>query len=254
MIHAALERVTVVVPVGPGDNLSARLRAQLAALPSQAQVCVVSSEAGHAAPVGDASVDASSSEVSSNDASLREAAPHEGVGPRWQQLVAPRGRALQQNAGAAAATRDWLWFVHADAALAPDTLPALARFIAADVDALGYFDLRFLDDGPAAMRVNALGAQLRSRWFGLPFGDQGLVLPRHAFASLGGFNPGLASGEDHDLVWRARRAGLPLQAVGAPLYTSARKYAQQGWCATTFGHLRETWRQARRFSRMPAPR
>lgn len=214
--------------------MSARLRAQLAALPSDAQVCVVSAGAAQTDRI--------------------EASLHDGVGPYWQELAAPQGRALQQNAGAAAATRDWLWLVHADALLAADTLPALARFIKADVVALGYFDLRFLDDGPAWMRVNALGARLRSRWFGLPFGDQGLVLPRHAFASLGGFDPGLASGEDHDLVWRARRAGLPIRAVGAPLYTSARKYAQHGWGATTIGHLRETWRQARRFSRARAPR
>jgi len=236
--------VTVVVPVGPGDSVSARLRMQLAALPCQAQVCVVSA---------DTVLTASAVEFSRDGSSI-DASPHERTGPHWQGLVAPQGRASQQNAGAAVATRDWLWFVHADAELAPDTLPALARFIATDSDALGYFDLRFLDDGPAAMRVNELGAWLRSRWFGLPFGDQGLVLPRQVFTKLGGFDPGISSGEDHDLVWRARRAGLPLRAVGAPLYTSARKYAQHGWGATTVGHLRETWRQARRFSRAQATR
>lgn len=228
-MHAALARLTVVVPVGPGDHLSPRLHAQLSVLPAAAQVHAVYADAAQA--------DAIKSML------------HAANGPQWQCLVAPRGRALQQNAGAALASRDWLWFVHADALLAPGTLAALACFIEAEVDALGYFDLQFLDDGPALMRLNAVGAWWRSRVFGLPFGDQGLLLPRHAFESLAGFDPEVACGEDHDLVWRARRAGLPLQAVGAVLYTSARRYAERGWCATTAWHLGETWRQARQFSR-----
>ena len=228
----ALARLTVVVPVGPSDRVSPQLCKQLSALPAQAQVHVVGCEAtGEAITLS----------------------PDASAGPQWQCLLAPRGRASQQNAGAVAATRDWLWFLHADAALAADTLPALARFIdthaGPDARALGYFDLRFIDDGPALTRLNAWGAHVRSRVFGLPFGDQGLVLPRAAFEALGGFDPGIVCGEDHDLVWRARRAGLPAHAVGAPLYTSARKYAQRGWWPTTAWHLRETWRQARQFSR-----
>lgn len=229
-MHTALARLSVVVPVGPGDTLPTSLRKQLSVLPREAQVHVVC---------------AKTAQADSIQAMLR-AQP----GPQWFCTAASRGRASQQNAGAAAATRDWLWFLHADALLAPDALPALGRFIDDDADALGYFDLRFLDDGPALMRLNAFGARLRSRWLGLPFGDQGLVLRRATFARLGRFDVALSCGEDHDLVWRARRAGVPLRAIGAPLYTSARKYAERGWWTTTAWHLRETWRQARRFSRV----
>lgn len=227
-MQTAFARLTVVVPVGPGDHLPQPLRAQLSALPAEAQVIVVCAD-----------------EV---QAVVTRVGLHSHTGPRWQCIAAAAGRASQQNAGAAVAGNRWLWFVHADAQLAPATLPALARLLATDAPALGYFDLRFLDDGPAMMALNTLGAWLRSRCLGLPFGDQGLVLPRDTFIQLGGFDAALTCGEDHDLVWRARRAGLPLRALGAPLYTSARKYAQRGWGATTLGHLRETWRQARRFS------
>ncbi len=224
-----LARMTVVVPVGPGDRVSPVLHAQFAALPRETEVYVVHAEAPDdtCAPP-----------------------PQVSVAPHLQHLIAARGRAAQQNAGAAAATREWLWFLHADSQLAPRTLPALAEFLQREVTALGYFDLCFLEDGPALMRLNAFGARLRSRWLGLPFGDQGLVMPRASFERLGGFDTGLSSGEDHDLVWRARRAGVPLRAVGAPLYTSARKYAERGWWTTTAWHLQETWRQARRFSRV----
>lgn len=233
-MRTALARLSVVVPVGPDDTLPPQLRRQLAALPRDAQVHVVCAGTTHADVI----------------LALLRTQP----GPQWFCAAATRGRASQQNAGAAAATRDWLWFLHADAMLAGDTLPALARFIDADADALGYFNLHFLDDGPALMRLNALGARLRSRWLGLPFGDQGLVLRRATFVRLGGFDTALTCGEDHDLVWRARRAGVPLRAIGAPLYTSARKYAERGWWTTTARHLRDTWQQARRFSRVRALR
>ncbi len=169
-------------------------------------------------------------------------------------LRAPQGRAHQQNAGAHAARREWLWFVHADTRLTPETLPALRAFLGRGEPALGWFRLRFDAQGPKtlpwAMRVNAMGANWRSRRLGLPFGDQGLVIPRVEFDRLGGFDPHLAYGEDHALVWRARRAGLPLRGIDAALATSARKYAERGWLRTTLRHLRLTfdqaWRETRR--------
>lgn len=224
----SLARVAVIVPIGPGDAIAPALRAQLGALPELAQVFEVHAGEAHDGP----------------------ALP----GPQWQIVHAPRGRAAQQNAGAHEADLEWLWFLHADCVLAAETLSALARFIDAHANALGYFDLRFLDDGPAWMRINAFGTWLRSRWLGLPFGDQGFVLPRAAFERLGGFDTTLAIGEDHDLIWRARRAQLPLRPIGAPLFTSARKYAEHGWWKMTAWHVAETWRQARRYSRAQASR
>lgn len=264
-MNTALQRLTVVVPVGPGDRILPRLIVQLEQLPPAAQVCVVRAEndvVENAAAANEALGLATGSRAPGHVACGTrgvEAAvvPPDGVGvgagsdsgPDWRWLRAPAGRATQQNAGAAAGDRDWLWFVHADARLAADTLPALARFIARDRPALGYFDLHFGGEGPALMRLNAAGVWLRSRWLRLPFGDQGFVLPRAVFVALGGFDPGLTRGEDHELVWRVRRAGWAVRPVGAALYTSARRYAAQGWASTTGGHLAETWRQAWRFAR-----
>jgi hypothetical protein len=228
-MDAMLATVTVVIPVGPGDTVAPELREQLRALPSQARIRVVCAREADAAVLrGSASTDPRSP---------------------WEVLTAPSGRASQQNAGAADACTAYLWFLHADSRLADDTLPALADFVGREEWALGYFDLRFLDDGPKWVRLNALGAWLRSRWLHLPFGDQGFVLPRVAFEDLAGFDPRLPSGEDHDLIWRARRADLPIRPLQASLYTSARKYAQRGWRRTTWQHVRATWQQARRFSR-----
>jgi GT2 family glycosyltransferase len=165
------------------------------------------------------------------------------------RVSAAAGRARQLNAGAAAARGEWLCFLHADSRLPPDSLRALEALADGPV-ALRYFDLRFVD-GPAAMRLNEIGAHIRSRWLGLPFGDQGLCLPRAWFERIGGFDESLACGEDHALVWAARRAGLPLLPLRAPIHTSARKYAERGWLRTTLMHLRLTGAQARAFSQQP---
>lgn len=221
-----LSDLCVVIPCAPGETAWRQLLPQLAGLPEAAEVVLSSADADIGCPLpGNAST------------------PQPGG---LRQVVGSPGRAAQQNRGAAAGRNPWLWFLHADSRLHPR---ALARIEALpDTPALSYFDLAF-HDGPAGMWINRAGAHIRSRWLGMPFGDQGLLLPRRVFASLGGFDAGLDSGEDHALVWAARRAGIPLRPLGLPLYTSARKYAERGWWRTTARHLRLTFQQARRFSR-----
>jgi GT2 family glycosyltransferase len=162
-----------------------------------------------------------------------------GLAANFHWLVAAVGRAHQQNAGARLASRDLLWFLHADSRLTANTLPALTQIHARHF--LAYFRLRFGRDGPWLARLNAFGANLRSHRFWLPFGDQGLLMPRTTFLELGGFDEQLALGEDLDLVLRARAAGLEMLGLDATLESSARRYREQGWLATTLRHACLTW-------------
>jgi GT2 family glycosyltransferase len=217
----ALGDLAVVIPVGPNDRSWRDLLPLLAGLPANAEVllCMVDDDA--------------------------QPGPDD---PRVRVLRGAAGRAAQQNRGAAASARPWLWFLHADSRFDHAALSAIERL--PDRPALAWFDLRF-HDGGMAMALNTVGVWLRSRWLRMPFGDQGLLLPRAAFTALGGFDPSLDGGEDHALVWAARRAGLPLRPLRAALSTSARKYRERGWWRTTARHLRLTWAQARRFSAAP---
>lgn len=227
-VHARPANLSVIVPVGPDDSLDHRLQIQLARRLDGVQLRLVCAD--------------------SDERSLGAFAPD--IGGDYEIMRAARGRAAQQNAGACGATGDWLWFLHADSVLSAESFPAVYSFMHSDRAAAGYHELRFLDGGPAAMRLTEVGVWLRSHLLGLPFGDQGLLMRRAVFEDLDGFNERLDRGEDHDLVWRLRHAGFPLRPVGAMLYTSARKYTHAGWCATTFEHTRETVRQAWRFSRV----
>ena len=214
--------LAIVIPAGPGDRTWEGLLPQLAAARAREVMLVLAQ--------GDDEVMGA---LPANVTVIRSAA----------------GRARQLNAGAARMNADWLWFLHADSRIVASTLDALHRFVEADETAIGYFDLRFLHDGPRLMFLNALGAHMRSRLLGLPFGDQGLLMPRRVYDAIGGFDEHVGAGEDHAAIWAARALDIPLRALRAPVYTSARKYAQRGWWATTRDHVRATAQQARRFSR-----
>jgi hypothetical protein len=220
--------LAIVIPVGPNDESWRVLLPQLAHWPAREIVVVFANEQlpGDPRP--------------------------ELIDARVHVAFAPRGRARQLNAGAAATSARWLWFLHADSVLTAGARNAVKQHMNGDEQALGYFDLHFLDDGPALMALNTLGAWLRSRWFGLPFGDQGFLLSRMLFERVRGFDAAEISGEDHDLVWRARAAGASIRPLRAALYTSARKYAHLGWWRTTSLHLRATARQALAFARKAA--
>lgn len=161
-------------------------------------------------------------------------------------VATPAGRARQLNAGADATSLPWLLFLHADSR--PDARLTAALVSAPERDYIGYCTLRYYD-GPAWMRLNELGAWIRSRLFGLPFGDQGMFMSRTVFERLGGFDEQVAVGEDHALVWKARHAGIPVLPLGASLATSARRYRDKGWWNTTYAHLALTWSQASAWKR-----
>jgi len=215
--------LSVIVPIAPDETQWRALLDDLATLPAASEVILV--RAGHeelALPV-----------TSSWPADTPIV-----------QIESAIGRARQMNLGARHARGRWLWFLHADTRLAAPALLALNEFLARGHEALGWFDLKFRDDGPALTCLNARGARWRSRWFGLPFGDQGFVIPARAFAQLGGYDETVRYGEDHLLVWAAHATGLPVRPIGATILTSARKYATQGWLRTTLRHWRLTLRQA----------
>ena len=228
----SLDELAVVVPIGAGERAWRGLLPQLAALPPAARIVLVATS--------DADLPSPSDAVTA------------GLRADLLTMTAPPGRAWQQNAGAHAADRRFLWFLHADSRLDDTTLPALARALQHAPDSFGFFDLRFESDGPLAVRLNALGVLVRSRWLGLPFGDQAFFLSHARFERLGGFDTTLVRGEDHALVWAARRAGMALVPARAPIYTSARRYAEAGWLRTTARHVGWTalqvWRELRRAS------
>jgi len=139
-------------------------------------------------------------------------------------LEAPRGRARQMNAGAAAAAGDALLFLHADTLL-PEGADRLALEALA-ARAWGRFDVR-LDSPRAALAVVAFFINARSRLTGIATGDQAIFVRR---ADFPGF-PEIALMEDVAFSKAMRRISPPA-CLRARARTSARRWERDGVART----------------------
>lgn len=139
-------------------------------------------------------------------------------------LEAPRGRAAQMNAGAAAARHDVLLFLHADTRLPRDADTLILEGLARSGRAWGRFNVAFDDGG--WMRVVALLMNWRSRLTGIATGDQAMFMTRAAFEAAGGF-PAIPLMEDVALSRRLKRISRPL-CLRPPVITSARRWRKHG--------------------------
>ena len=156
-------------------------------------------------------------------------------------LTGPRGRARQMNLGASQSRGEILFFLHADS-LPPLNAPEMIRFALAGPGIVAGAFLLKIESRDARLKAISWLANFRSQRLGLPYGDQGLFLPRAVFDRLGGFKD-LPLMEDVDIIRRLRKTG-PVVMAPAFMSTSARRWEQKGVVANTLGNQ---WRLIRYF-------
>jgi len=156
----------------------------------------------------------------SHDCTAEVARPH-----CERLLAAPRGRAAQMNAGAAAARGEVLLFLHADTRLPDDADRHVAHALAAGGRAWGRFDVRITGTHPLLPVVAAM-MNLRSRLTGIATGDQAIFATRTAFAAVG-FYPDIPLMEDIVLSRRLKRLSRPL-CLRSRALTSGRRWEKHG--------------------------
>ena len=159
-------------------------------------------------------------------------------------LASPPGRGAQLALGIASSRSSWLLLLHADARLPDRWQQAVAKAIdrsGQKDDAAWYFDLAIAAPNPA-LRIVEAGVALRSSWRQLPYGDQGLLLPRSLLQRAGGLLP-LPLMEDLELVLRLRRH-CQMRPLGAQLRVDGRRWQQLGVWQTALSNarLRRDWR------------
>ena len=113
-------------------------------------------------------------------------------------ISAPRGRALQMNAGAAKAAGDVLLFLHADTRLPADADHVVLNGLERSGRAWGRFNVR-IDGRSPLLLVVGLFMGLRSRLTGIATGDQAIFVRRDAFQAAGGFAGDSADGRHRAL-------------------------------------------------------
>ncbi len=146
--------------------------------------------------------------------------------PGVQTLIAPRGRGVQLNAGARAASGDALLFLHADTRLPADALPKIMHTLAHREQVAGAFSLAIASNR-RAFRLIERAVGVRSRITRIPYGDQALFLRRDLFFRAGGFRD-LPLMEDVDLVRRVKKSGARIVILPDSVRTSPRRWLAEG--------------------------
>ena len=135
-------------------------------------------------------------------------------------ITAPRGRAIQMNAGARSARGDALLFLHADS-----FLPARADELvlgALHARVWGRFDVTIEGRAPL-LGLIAFAMNVRSRLSGIATGDQALFVRQDAFPGF----PEIALMEDIEFCKRMKRLGRPA-CLRAKVRTSGRRWESRG--------------------------
>lgn len=172
--------------------------------------------------------EAAGAEVLVVDGGSRDATRETALRGGARVVESAPGRGRQLALGAAAARRAWLLFLHADTRPAPGWAGAVRDFMARhgeETERAAYFAFALDDPSPEARRLERLVAW-RCRALALPYGDQGLLIPRALYEAVGGFRP-LPLMEDVDLVRRLGRRRL--RALPAAAVTSAERWRREGW-------------------------
>lgn len=138
-------------------------------------------------------------------------------------LTSVPSRGGQLIKGAEAASGDWFLFLHADSQLASGWSQEAGKHMRAQ-DMAAYFRLAF-EQGGVAGRMVARWANLRARLWGLPYGDQALLISRNRYQVCGGY-PLIPLMEDVAIARKLRGQLIPLETEAV---TSAARYKTQGW-------------------------
>jgi rSAM/selenodomain-associated transferase 2 len=143
-----------------------------------------------------------------------------------------KSRGGQLKLGAQNAKGDWLLFLHADTVLDHDW----ARAVSSHFDyphSAACFTLQYDSPTPEARWLEKR-VRLRNKLFGLPYGDQGLLIHRDLYDEIGGYLD-IRLMEDVDIVRKLGKSRIRM--LNSRAVTSADKYERDGW-------RKRAWRNA----------
>ena len=134
----------------------------------------------------------------------------------------PCGRGLQISKGVDKSRGDWILILHADTSLSPDWSVEFLQKI--DKNFSYYFKLKFKSKSLFA-RILEYWVQIRSKFLGLPYGDQGLLIHRDLLDAVGGFPKNRIL---EDVILAGKLKGK-IRSLDLLALTSAEKYHKNGW-------------------------
>ncbi len=160
-----------------------------------------------------------------------------GIAERFSCKVirSDKGRAVQQNSGAAAAGSSVLLFLHADTILPQDFEYEVFKTLSAKKTACGAFNLKISGKKKHLLFVSLL-INIRSTLFGSPYGDQALFMTKRTFEKAEGFKE-LFIMEDYEFVSRLKKTGR-IRISRKKVITSGRRWDTVGLLRTFFINMK----------------
>ena len=165
-----------------------------------------------------------------NEVILVDGGSHDHAGDAVQELAdrvltSDRGRAVQMNAGAAAASGDVLLFCHVDTELLDDAKKALRDATQNLELKWGFFEVRLDAKGFIYRTIESL-MNWRSALTSVATGDQCLFIKRDLFGEIGGF-ANIELMEDIAISKMLRKKAKPM-VLRTKVRTSARRWQRNG--------------------------
>jgi len=145
-------------------------------------------------------------------------------------IVGERGRGVQLNVGAALATGDILWFLHADSIPPNNFKHHIVNSLRSPSVAGGAFKLE-IDSNLSSLKTISMVAGLRSTLTRIPFGDQGVFVKKEIYDRLNGFKD-IPLMEDIEFGRRLKKEGRVV-LIPSGIKTCSRKWEQDGILKTT---------------------
>lgn len=139
------------------------------------------------------------------------------------------------NRGASLASGDILLFLHADTLLPPDALAMVRSCMNTAIDGAGAFALGIRTDR-WIFRITERYVALRTRFTGIPYGDQAIFMRREYFERIGGYRD-IPLMEDVEIMRRIKKRGDRVCIIPKKVRTSPRRWEQEGILFCTLRNL-----------------
>jgi len=140
-----------------------------------------------------------------------------------------KGRGAQLALGANhSGNADWLLFIHADNQLPAEWRASVQRHISRHPKSVGYFRYRANANG-FWPRFMDFWVGMRCQWWGLPYGDQGLLISKKMYEDIGGY-PEQILFEDVALIdtIKARFGRAAIRPLSGYMRINLSKYEREG--------------------------
>ena len=137
------------------------------------------------------------------------------------------GRGNQLNLGSIKSKGEWLFFLHSDSILDQNCIKQIYSFTQniKYIKKAGVFKLKINYESIFA-RLLERAANIRTKIFGLPYGDQGLLIKKDFYVEIGGFK-NISIMEDIEIIRSIDSQNIVI--LDGFIKTNPEKYLKDGW-------------------------